>query len=135
MYDEIYEDSENAVNLPDLWVENPSGTWDGKPQPLFARISPVIGQIPFGPQRMRAQIEARWNNVLRNDRGGEQKEKLVPAVWHGICEGSIDRVWMPSHHCCSGRVATEESEIVIDSCRNRDGDILGRFRDHRCRKR
>ena len=22
MYDEIYEDSENAVNLPDLWVEN-----------------------------------------------------------------------------------------------------------------
>ena len=30
MYEEIYEDSENAVNLPDLWVENPSGTWDGE---------------------------------------------------------------------------------------------------------
>ena len=30
MYDEIYEDSEQGVNLPDVWVENPSSTWDGE---------------------------------------------------------------------------------------------------------
>ena len=30
MYEEIYEDSESGVNLPDVWVEKPTGTWDGE---------------------------------------------------------------------------------------------------------
>jgi len=25
----------------------------------------------------------------------EGEEKLIPAVWHGIDEGLVDRVWMP----------------------------------------
>ena len=28
MYSEIYEDSENGVNLADIWVENPRDIWD-----------------------------------------------------------------------------------------------------------
>ena len=28
IYDGIYEDDQQGVNLPDIWVENPSGTWD-----------------------------------------------------------------------------------------------------------
>ena len=28
MYEEIYQDTDQGVNLPDVWVENPSGIWD-----------------------------------------------------------------------------------------------------------
>jgi len=29
LYDNIYADDENGVNLPDIWVENSAATWDG----------------------------------------------------------------------------------------------------------
>jgi putative ABC transport system permease protein len=44
----------------------------------------------------------------------EGEEKLIPAVWHGIDEGRVDRVWMPENDCCSGRLASADDEIVLD---------------------
>ena len=29
LYDNIYADDEDGVNLPDIWVENSAATWDG----------------------------------------------------------------------------------------------------------
>ena len=116
MYDEIYEDSENAVNLPDLWVENPSGTWDGETSAsLCEDLASNWPDSDLVLYECEPRLRLDGTMFYETTEAGEQKEKLVPAVWHGIGEGSIDRVWMPSHHCCSGRVATEESEIVIDA--------------------
>ena len=40
---------------------------------------------------------------------------MIPAVWHGIDEGEVDKVWIPDHDCCSGRfLAAAADEIVID---------------------
>ncbi|HJL58846.1 MAG TPA: FtsX-like permease family protein, partial [Candidatus Thalassarchaeaceae archaeon] len=47
------------------------------------------------------------------DKSGE--EILVTAVWHGIDEGEVDRVWIPDHECCEGRAAQTPTEIVIDA--------------------
>jgi len=44
----------------------------------------------------------------------EGEGKLIPAVWHGIDEGRVDRVWMPENDCCSGRLASADDEIVLD---------------------
>jgi putative ABC transport system permease protein len=49
--------------------------------------------------------------MFHNDEG---EEKLIPAVWHGIDEGRVDRVWMPENDCCSGRLASADDEIVLD---------------------
>ena len=29
LYDDIYADDEQGLNLPDVWVENNAGNWDG----------------------------------------------------------------------------------------------------------
>ena len=115
MYDEIYEDSENGVNLPDLWIENPSGTWDGEiSASLCEDISSNWPESDLVLKECEPRLRLDGTMFHRTTEAGEQKEKLVPAVWHGIDEGFVDRVWIPEHHCCSGRMATEESEIVID---------------------
>ncbi len=115
MYGEIYEDTDQGVNLPDVWVENPSGTWDGeRSESLCEEIAnnwPDSALI-LNECEPRLRLDGTMFHKVIED--GVQKEKLVPAVWHGIDEGYVDRVWIPDHNCCSGRVATGESEIVID---------------------
>ena len=117
MYEEIYEDTEKGVNLPDVWVENPTSTWDGE---MSASLCEEIAKVEHWDEselvlnecEPRLRLDGTMFHQVTED--GVQKEKLVPAVWHGIDEGFVDRVWMPEHNCCSGRMATGESEIVID---------------------
>ena len=46
----------------------------------------------------------------------EGVEKVIPAVWHGIDEGIVDKVWMPTYSdLSSGRIAETSDEIVLDS--------------------
>tara|TARA_B100000287_G_scaffold1092_2_gene1092 strand:- start:4966 stop:7398 length:2433 start_codon:yes stop_codon:yes gene_type:complete len=107
MYDKIYEDTEQGLNLPDVLVENPSGTWNGQTSEFLCE---EISNDWSDSDLVLNDCEPR----LRLDGTMFHKEKLVPAVWHGIDEGFVDRVWIPDHDCCSGRMANDDSEIVID---------------------
>ena len=111
LYDNIYADDENGVNLPDIWVENSAATWDGATaDSLCQTISEQWPDtsMPLETCEPRMVIDGL---MFHNDEG---EEKLIPAVWHGIDEGLVDRVWMPEGDCCSGRLASADDEIVLD---------------------
>ena len=111
LYDNIYADDENGVNLPDIWVENSAATWDGATaDSLCQTISEQWPDtsMPLETCEPRMVIDGL---MFHNDEG---EEKLIPAVWHGIDEGLVDRVWMPEDDCCSGRLASADDEIVLD---------------------
>jgi len=111
LYDNIYADDENGVNLPDIWVENSAATWDGT---TATSLCQTISEqwpdtsMPLETCEPRMVIDGL---MFHNDEG---EEKLIPAVWHGIDEGLVDRVWMPEDDCCSGRLASADDEIVLD---------------------
>ena len=113
LYDNIYADSEDGVNLPDIWVNLPTGTWSNeesqnlcdKFEQDFPSDSPSIDKC-----EPRLVIDG---TLFHTDKSRE--EVLVAAVWHGIDEGDVDKVWIPDHKCCEGRVAQGPTEIVIDA--------------------
>ena len=112
MYGDIYADTDDGVNLPDVWVENPSGTWDEDDSDSICED--IANQWPDS-ELVLNECEPRMRLdglMFLTDEEGE--EKSVPAIWHGIDEGYIDRVWFPDHDCCSGHAASEDDEIVID---------------------
>ena len=112
LYDNIYADDDEGVNLPDLWVENPSGTWDGATADSLCQA--IADQWP-NPSPALDLCEPRLvmeGLMFHTDDEGE--ESLVAAVWHGIDEGGVDRVWMPKHECCSGVMAVADDEVVLD---------------------
>jgi len=121
LYDNIYADSDDGVNLPDIWVNLPAGTWSeeesqnlcDKFEQDFPSDSPSIDKC-----EPRLVIDG---TLFHTDKSGE--EVLVAAVWHGIDEGDVDKVWIPDHKCCDGRVAQTSSEIVIDTHVAEDLDI------------
>ena len=115
MYDKIYEDSDQGMNLPDIWVENPSGTWDGQTsESLCEHISESweYSDLPMNECEPRLKLDGTMFHTVSSNE--VEEEKLIPAVWHGIDEGIVDRVWIPDHQCCSGRIASDDDEIVID---------------------
>ena len=111
LYDNIYADDEDGVNLPDIWVENSAATWDGA---TAASLCQTISEqwpdasMPLENCEPRMVIDGLMFHI------DEDEEKLIPAVWHGIDEGRVDRVWMPENDCCSGRLASADDEIVLD---------------------
>ena len=111
LYDNIYADDENGVNLPDIWVENSAATWDGT---TAASLCQTISEqwpdvsMPLEACEPRMVVDGLMFHI------DEGEEKLIPAVWHGIDEGLVDRVWMPENDCCSGRLASADDEIVLD---------------------
>ncbi len=111
MYADIYEDSEDGVNLPDIWAENTVGFWDGEDaESLCQEISE---EWPSGSSPMSyCEPRVRVSGLMFNSEG--ESESIIPAIWYGIDEGVVDRVWMPEDDCCSGRLAIHEDEIVID---------------------
>jgi len=111
MYVEIYEDDEDGVNLPDIWAENTVGFWDGEDaESLCQEISE---EWPSGSSPMSyCEPRVRVSGLMFNSEG--ESESIIPAIWYGIDEGVVDRVWMPEDDCCSGRLAIHEDEIVID---------------------
>ncbi|MEE2624959.1 MAG: FtsX-like permease family protein, partial [Candidatus Thermoplasmatota archaeon] len=112
MYDVIYSDTDDGANLPDVWVENPVGTWEGETSDSIC--TDIADNWPES-ELVLNECEPRLKLdglLFDTDDGGE--EVLVPAVWYGIDEGYVDRVWFPDHDCCSGTVASADDEIVID---------------------
>ena len=110
LYDNIYADDENGVNLPDIWVENSAATWDGTTATSLCQT--ISEQWPDASMPLE-ECEPRMviDGLIFHNDGDE--EKLIPAVWHGIDEGLIDRVWMPENDCCSGRLASADDLSLI----------------------
>jgi len=107
LYDNIYEDDEDGVNLPDIWVNLPVGTWsDQESQNLCNNFEE---DFPVGSPRID-KCEPR----LVLDGTLFHQGNPVTAVWHGIDEGEVDKVWIPDHGCCEGRIAQTATEVVID---------------------
>tara|TARA_B100000945_G_scaffold321555_1_gene336917 strand:- start:5003 stop:7429 length:2427 start_codon:yes stop_codon:yes gene_type:complete len=107
MYEDTYLDDEDGVNLPDIWVKNPGGTWNETTSENLCQL-----------------VEDEWSSDLLELENCESRlispglmyheNESMSAIWHGIDEGNIDRVWFPEHECCSGRLAEAANEIVID---------------------
>ncbi|MAT48548.1 MAG: hypothetical protein CMA27_01810 [Euryarchaeota archaeon] len=107
MYEDTYLDDEDGVNLPDIWVKNPGGTWNETNSENLCQL-----------------VEDEWSSEILELENCESrlilpglmyyKNASMSAIWHGINEGNIDRVWFPEHECCSGRLAEAANEIVID---------------------
>jgi len=107
MYNETYLDKEGSVNLPDIWIKNPGGIWNQTTSENLCQLvedewSSNVLELEFCEPRL----------VLSGLMYHENKS--MSAIWHGIDEGNIDRVWLPEHACCSGRIAATADEIVID---------------------
>jgi putative ABC transport system permease protein len=107
MYEDTYLDDEEGINLPDIWVKNPGGTWNQTTSENLCQL-----------------VEEEWSSSILELESCESRlilpglmyheNKGMSAIWHGIDEGNIDRVWFPEHNCCSGRIAETVDEIVID---------------------
>jgi len=113
MYDDIYADEEGRINLPDVVVENPGGVWNGSTsddlcQAIKDEWSNIDLELEFCEPRLT--LEGLMFNLL-----DDGTEDMVHAVWYGIDEGEVDRVWMPEHDCCSGFLAAAVDEIVLDA--------------------
>ena len=107
MYADIYEDDEDGINLPDIWAENTVGFWEGgDAESLCQEISEEwpSGSVPMSYCEPRVRVSGLMF----------ESESIIPAIWYGIDEGVVDRVWMPEDDCCPGRLAIQEDEIVID---------------------
>ncbi|MBT3357393.1 MAG: ABC transporter permease [Euryarchaeota archaeon] len=113
MYDEIYADTEDGINLPDIWVENPGAVWNGNQADSWCEhISTQWPESELVLNECEARLILDGMLLIEED---EEESKLIPAIWHGIDEGYIDRVWMPEDDCCSGRLAVADDEIVLDA--------------------
>jgi putative ABC transport system permease protein len=112
LYDDIYADDEDGVNLPDVWVENNAGNWNATTsEKICDDLNGAFTEYDISQYIDKCEPRLRTNGQLFSD---DVDIGLVPAVWHGIDEGEVDRVWIPEHDCCSGRVAASANEIVID---------------------
>ena len=113
LYEEIY-DSEGGVNLPDVWVENSIGTWNESTSGnLCQSISDGWPESEFSLENCEPRLILKGLMYQTNETG---EEDLIPGVWHGIDEGDVDKVWMPTDSdMSSGRLAETETEIVLDS--------------------
>jgi putative ABC transport system permease protein len=112
MYDDIYADTDEGVNLADIWVENPSWAWDGSTADSICEE--IANQWPDSDLVLNeCEPRLKIDGVMfHTNEAGE--ESIIPAVWHGFDEGYVDRVWFPDHDCCSGVMASADDEIVVD---------------------
>ena len=113
MYEDIYADTDKGVNLADIWVENPGSIWNGSNADLICgeiRNQWPNSDLTLNECEPRLKLEGVMFHI--SDDGNES---IIPAVWHGIDEGHVDRVWFPEHDCCSGAMPSADDEIVVDA--------------------
>ena len=112
LYDVIYADDDEGVNLPDAWIILPSGTWSAaEADGLCDAISDGWSEDGSGLDVCEPRLVLD-GVMFHVDVEGE--EAMISSVWHGTDEGLTDKVWIPDHECCGGRIAGAENEIVID---------------------
>ena len=112
LYDVIYADDDEGVNLPDAWIILPSGTWSAaEADGLCDAISDGWSEAGSGLDVCEPRLVLD-GVMFHVDVEGE--EAMISSVWHGTDEGLTDKVWIPDHECCGGRIADAENEIVID---------------------
>ena len=121
LYDHIYADTEEGVNLPDLWVENAGATWDGPT--AEAMCETIRKEWPDdGLPLKTCEPRLRLNGLMvHSQTDGEAQQ--IDGIWHGIDEGTVQRVWLPKHDTVDGRIAQSEREIVLDAHAAHDLEI------------
>ena len=109
----VYQDTEDGVNLADLWVDNNAGVWS--PEESLELCNSIRTEWPSTELQLRACEPRLVQNgmLIHTDDSGE--EKLIAGVWHGLTGATINRVWMPEHPTVSGVPARAADEIVIDA--------------------
>ena len=113
LYDGIY-DGEDGINLADIWVENPSGIWNESTSDNIC--SSIENDWPDSDYKLEGCESRLILNGMMFTSDSSGNEKAIPAVWHGIDEGLVDKVWMPTYsELSSGRIAENPDEIVLDS--------------------
>ena len=113
LYDGIY-DGEDGINLADIWVENPSGIWNESTSENIC--SSIENDWPDSDYKLQSCEPRLILNGMMFTSDSSGNEKVIPAVWHGIDEGLVDKVWMPTYsELSSGRIAENPDEIVLDS--------------------
>ena len=113
MYEDIYADTDEGVNLADIWVENPSSTWNGSAADSIC--DEIEAQWPNSDLSLNeCEPRLKLDGVMFHT-SDDGEESIVPAVWHGIDQGHVDRVWFPDHECCSGVLPSADDEIVVDA--------------------
>lgn len=112
LYSEIY-DGQDGVNLPDIWIGNPSGIWNNSTADSLCNS--VLTNVENKNLDLRnCETRLILNGILFHEIDG--KEKAISSVWHGIGMGEVDKVWMPKGtELSSGVMAKSNSEIVLDS--------------------
>ena len=83
LYDNIYADDDEGINLPDAWVENPRGTWDGATADALCQTIEEQWPDPSLPLDV-CEPRLKLGGLMFHADAGE--ERLVAAVWHGIDE-------------------------------------------------
>ena len=113
LYDEIY-DGDDGVNLADIWIDNPSGLWnESTSEQICDSISSQWPETDYDLNSCESRLILDGVMFIAD---GDGEEKVIPAVWHGINDGMIDKVWMPTYSdLSSGRIAQTSDEIVLDS--------------------
>ena len=113
LYDEIY-DGDDGVNLADIWIDNPSGLWnESTSEQICDSISSQWPETDYDLNSCESRLILDGVMFIAD---GDGEEKVIPAVWHGINDGMIDKVWMPTYSdLSSGRIAETSDEIVLDS--------------------
>ena len=114
LYGTIYGDTEEGVNLPDLWVASAGGIpWGEEEAATFC------GEIREGWNAAAGELQACEPRLTVDGvmfwEVEEGESTVVSAIWHGIDEGEVHRVWMPEHESVEGRLAESADEVVIDS--------------------
>jgi putative ABC transport system permease protein len=112
LYETIYADTEEGVNLPDLWVENSASTWNA--ESAAALCQKIHDQWPDSNLPLKnCEPRLKVHGLMFHNEAGN--EKLIAGIWHGIDEGQVHRVWMPDHPTVQGRLAQTETEVVLDA--------------------
>ena len=109
----VYEDTEDGVNLADLWVDNNAAVWSSEETQELC--SGIQSEWPSTALPLRACEPRLVQNgmLIHTDESGE--EKLIAGVWHGSSNATVNRIWMPEHSTVSGVIAKADDEIVIDA--------------------
>ena len=80
LYDDIYEDDEQGVNLPDVWVENNAGYWNASTSDTLCQE--IRAQWPSETLELdHCEARLRSNGQFFS---ADADIGMIPAVWHGI---------------------------------------------------
>ena len=114
MYDDIYADTDNGVNLADIWVENPGSTWNGSAADSIC--DEIEAQWPDSDLSLNeCEPRLKLDGVMFHI-SDDGQESIIPAVWHGMRPHpvfGVHRHWFAGDIPCPWRTRTPDHDLPI----------------------